>query len=45
MILKRWCEVDSHKTIEAHLPQLIPLDYIDHIYMTQKIFNYLPKIS
>ncbi|CAF1449120.1 unnamed protein product, partial [Rotaria sordida] len=40
-ILKRWCDVDSHEVIEAHLPQLIPLDYIDHIYMTEEIFNSL----
>ena len=45
MILKRWCEVDSHKTIEAHLPQLISLDYIDHVYMTQKIFEKLHENS
>ncbi|CAM4822397.1 unnamed protein product, partial [Rotaria magnacalcarata] len=38
-ILKRWLTVDSHMTIEAHLPQLIPLDYIDHIYMSKNIFD------
>ena len=43
IILKRWLKLDSHQTIEAHLPQLIPLDYIDHIYMTQKYMNYSIK--
>ncbi|CAF1558378.1 unnamed protein product, partial [Adineta steineri] len=32
-IIQRWLLADSHQNIEAHLPQLIPLDYIDHIYM------------
>ncbi|CAM4828586.1 unnamed protein product [Rotaria magnacalcarata] len=40
-ILKRWLTVDSHMNIEAHLPQLIPLDYIDHIYISQNIFESL----
>ncbi|CAF3876655.1 unnamed protein product [Rotaria sp. Silwood1] len=40
-ILKRWIHTDSHKNIEAHLPQLIPLDYIDHIYIPQNIFDSL----
>ncbi|CAF1360520.1 unnamed protein product, partial [Rotaria sp. Silwood1] len=30
---------DSHMNIEAHLPQLIPLDYIDHIYLPKQIFD------
>ncbi|CAF1308780.1 unnamed protein product, partial [Rotaria sordida] len=38
-ILKCWLDRDSHMNIEAHLPQLIPLDYIDHIYMPQEIFD------
>jgi hypothetical protein len=42
-VLKRWLEVDSHHNIEAHLPQSIPLDYIDHIYMPQNIYNLLSK--
>ncbi|CAF4577394.1 unnamed protein product, partial [Didymodactylos carnosus] len=29
-IIKRWLIVDSHHVFEAHLPQLIPLNYIDH---------------
>ncbi|CAF4422869.1 unnamed protein product [Rotaria sp. Silwood2] len=40
-ILHRWINVDSHMNIEARLPQLIPLDYIDHIYMTQNTFDSL----
>jgi hypothetical protein len=40
-IFKRWLGTDSHRTIEAHLPQLIPLDYIDHIYIPQNIYNSL----
>ena len=40
-ILDRWCQGYSHEVIEAHLPQLIPLDYIDHIYMPQNIWNFL----
>ncbi|CAF1635218.1 unnamed protein product, partial [Rotaria sp. Silwood1] len=40
-ILKHWLTRDSHTVIEAHLPQLIPLDYIDHIYMSQNIFDSL----
>jgi hypothetical protein len=38
-IIKRWLQIDSHKSIEAHLPQLIPLDYIDYIYMPKNIFD------
>ena len=38
-IFKCWCDDDSHKVIEAHLPKIIPLDYVDHIYMTQNIYN------
>ncbi|CAF1256458.1 unnamed protein product [Didymodactylos carnosus] len=40
-ILQRWVDVDSHMNIECHLPQLIPLDYIDHIYMSQNAFDSL----
>ncbi|CAF0884471.1 unnamed protein product [Adineta ricciae] len=42
-ILQRWLAVDSHQTIEAHLPQLIPLDYIDHIYMPRSLFDHLSE--
>ncbi|CAF1126012.1 unnamed protein product [Didymodactylos carnosus] len=40
-ILERWRKVDSHFVIETHLPQLIPLDYIEHIYMTEDIYTSL----
>ncbi|CAF1095844.1 unnamed protein product [Rotaria sordida] len=40
-ILQRWINVDSHTNIEAHLPSLIPLDYIDHIYIPQNIYDSL----
>ena len=38
-IFDRWKKSDSHKAIEAHVPKLIPLDYIDHIYMAQETYN------
>ncbi|CAF3923229.1 unnamed protein product [Rotaria sp. Silwood1] len=40
-ITKWWRKVDSHMVFEGHLPQLIPLDYIDHVYMPQHVFNSL----
>ena len=40
-ILHRWKQIDSHQVIEAHLPQLIPLSYIEHIYMPQNVFQSL----
>jgi uncharacterized protein (TIGR02452 family) len=40
-ILDQWVKVDSHQNIEAHLPQLIPLDYIDHIYIPKNLFDTL----
>ncbi|CAF1334672.1 unnamed protein product [Adineta ricciae] len=44
-ILTRWIQVDSHQTVEAHLPQLIPLDYIDHIYLPQNIYDMLNEAT
>ena len=44
-IIQRWLHIDSHRAIEVHLPQLIPLDYIDHIYMPQSIFDSLSPSS
>jgi hypothetical protein len=38
-IIDRWLKIDAHKSIEAHLPQLIPFDYIDYIYMPKNIFD------
>jgi len=40
-ILDEWVKIDSHHNIEAHLPQLIPLDYIDHIYIPKNLFSVL----
>ena len=40
-VLHRWKSVDSHETFEGHLPQLIPLDYVDHVYMPQNVFDSL----
>ncbi|CAF1261786.1 unnamed protein product [Adineta steineri] len=40
-VLHRWKTVDSHETFESHLPQLIPLDYIDCIYMPKNVFDSL----
>ena len=37
-VLEYWMEAGSHQVLEAHLPGLIPLDYIDCIYMTEKIY-------
>jgi hypothetical protein len=36
-----WKGADSHQVFEAHLPQLIPLDYIDHIYIPENVFALL----
>ena len=44
-ILERWFEVDSHLTVEGHLPQLIPLSYIDHIYIPQNLYDSLSNDS
>jgi hypothetical protein len=40
-ILQRWISVDSHQTFESHLPQLIPLDYIDRVYIPKNVFESL----
>ncbi|CAF2088377.1 unnamed protein product, partial [Rotaria magnacalcarata] len=37
-VMRRWVAIDSHRLIEAHLPQLIPLSYIDHVYMPKNVF-------
>ncbi|CAF1338926.1 unnamed protein product [Adineta steineri] len=41
--IQRWLTVDSHEVIEAHLPPLIPLDYIEQIYMPQSIYKALSE--
>jgi hypothetical protein len=40
-IIYRWKQIDSHQVIEAHLPQLIPLSYIEHIYIPKNVFESL----
>ena len=42
-IIKWWRNNDSHMVLESHLPQLIPLDYIDHVYMSREIYNSLSR--
>ncbi|CAF4226148.1 unnamed protein product, partial [Adineta steineri] len=44
-ILNRWKKVDSHQVFEAHLPQLIPLDYIDAVYIPKNLFNSLTSAA
>ncbi|CAF4959475.1 unnamed protein product, partial [Rotaria sp. Silwood1] len=45
-IQRQWTSVDSHEVFEAHLPQLIPLDYIDHVYMPKNVFeSFTPTIK
>ena len=40
-IVEQWMRADSHQRLETHLPALIPLDYIDHIYMPRTVFECL----
>lgn len=40
-VIQRWMNVDSHKIFESHLPQLIPLDYVDCVYIPKNIFESL----
>ena len=42
-IIARWQQVDSHFVTEAHLPQLIPLDYIEHIYIPKETHESLSE--
>ncbi|CAF2547621.1 unnamed protein product [Rotaria sp. Silwood2] len=39
IIFNRWLNIHSQNSIEARLPQRIPLDYIDEIHMTQSIYD------
>ncbi|CAF4862878.1 unnamed protein product, partial [Rotaria magnacalcarata] len=34
-----WVTVDAHLTVEGHLPQLIPLSYIDHVYIPKNLYE------
>lgn len=40
-ITEQWLKTDPHSKFEAHLPALIPLDYIDRIYMPESTFKSL----
>ncbi|CAF1369525.1 unnamed protein product [Adineta steineri] len=40
-IIQQWSAVDSHFVFEGHLPQLIPLDYIDNVYIPKNLFQTL----
>jgi hypothetical protein len=40
-VIQRWMSMDSHDVFEGHLPQLIPLDYIDKVYMPKNVFESL----
>ena len=44
-IFNRWKKVDSHEVFEAHLPQLIPLDYVEEIYITKNLFASLSEAA
>jgi hypothetical protein len=40
-VIQRWYNVDSHHVFEGHLPQLIPIDYVDCVYMPKNVFESL----
>ena len=40
-IAKIWIKNEAHRVFEAHLPQLISLDYIEKIYMAESTFKSL----
>ena len=44
-IKKFWPEVDSHFVFEGHLPALIPLDYIENVFVPKNLFESLSKES
>ena len=44
-ILNELARMDSHRNIEAHLPQLIPLDCIDHVYIPKNLHDNLAAIT
>jgi hypothetical protein len=45
LIKQRWLTIDSHCVFEAHLPQLIPLDYIERVYIAQTTFDSLSNFA
>ncbi|CAF3121371.1 unnamed protein product [Rotaria sp. Silwood2] len=44
-VQKHWATIDSHQVFEGHLPQLIPLDYIDHVYIPESLFKSLSEAT
>ena len=45
-VIGQWMTTDPHSKFEAHLLALIPLSYIDHVYMPDNIFKSLsPLVS
>jgi uncharacterized protein (TIGR02452 family) len=44
-VQEHWMSVDPHEVFESHLPHLIPLDYIDHIYMPRNVFDSLSSYA
>ncbi|CAF3596921.1 unnamed protein product [Rotaria socialis] len=44
-IINRWTEVDAHQVLEAHLPQLVPLDYIEEVYIPRNLFASLTSTA
>ena len=44
-VQRRWMHVDAHFVFESHLPALVPLDYIDHVYIAKNLFDSLSPAS
>ena len=44
-VKQHWMHVDSHSVFESHLPQLVPLDYVDHVYIPKNIFDSLSTVQ
>jgi hypothetical protein len=44
-VIEHWIDMEAHQVFECHLPQLIPLDYIDRVYIPQNMFDALSRES
>lgn len=44
-VIDRCTKIESHRLFESHLPQLIPLNYIERVYMPTNLFESLPAES
>ncbi|CAF1468950.1 unnamed protein product [Rotaria sp. Silwood1] len=44
-IINRWMKTDSHQVFEAHLPRLVPLDYIEEVYIPKNLFASLTSAA